>query len=298
MTAVKNRAVTLAVTSGTVNPYFHAIAVAPPLGLGQLGVMSRLRLVTFNIAHGRGLAPIQGLTSGHRIRLTLLKIAQLLVQLRPDVVALQEIDQHSRWAGNFDQLEFLREAAGFPHAVFGINNRRSGLLNLSYGNALLSRHPIVSSECVAFGRRTVGEKGFLFAEIEVRGRRVPFINLHLHYRSRARRFLQADQFIAYLKEKRRRLEAHWAVPPIVCGDFNNSAARADATAALLGELSTHGHGAYTLHPGDGARTFPSPLPGRALDFILLPPGCRHARGEVVRAFLSDHRPVLVDFELD
>jgi hypothetical protein len=36
----------------------------------------------------------------------------------------------------------------------------------------------------------------------------------------------------------------------------------------------------------------------ARDLKLLPPGCRNARGEVVRAFLSDHRPVLVDFELD
>jgi endonuclease/exonuclease/phosphatase (EEP) superfamily protein YafD len=31
---------------------------------------------------------------------------------------------------------------------------------------------------------------------------------------------------------------------------------------------------------------------------MLPPGCRHQRSEVVRAFLSDHRPVLVDFEMD
>jgi len=260
--------------------------------------MPRVRLVTFNIAHGRGLAPVQGLKSARRIRLTLLKIAELLVQLKPDVVALQEIDQCSRWAGNFDQLEFLREAGGFAHAVFGINNRREGLLNLCYGNALLSQHPIVSAESVAFGKSQVGEKGFLFAELDVRGRRVPLINLHLHYRSRVHRFRQADQFVAWLREKRRALEAGWAVPPLVCGDFNNSAAKADATAALLRELCTHGHGDYALHPADGARTFPSPLPGRALDFIMLPPGCRHARGEVVRAFLSDHRPVLVDFELE
>jgi endonuclease/exonuclease/phosphatase (EEP) superfamily protein YafD len=32
--------------------------------------------------------------------------------------------------------------------------------------------------------------------------------------------------------------------------------------------------------------------------VLLPPGCHHQRSEVVRTFLSDHRPVLVDFEID
>jgi endonuclease/exonuclease/phosphatase family metal-dependent hydrolase len=257
--------------------------------------MPRLRLVTFNIAHGRGLAPIQGLSSVRRIRLTLLKIAELLVKLQPDIVALQEIDQCSRWAGNFDQLEFLREATGFPHAVFGINNRREGLLNLCYGNAFLARHPIIAAESVAFGRSKVGEKGFLFAILDVAGRSVPIVNLHLHYRSRVQRFRQADQFIAWL---RARPGNDWSVRPIVCGDFNNSSARADATAALLGELSDYGHGDYSLHPAKGERTFPSVLPGRALDFILLPSACRHARSEVVRAYLSDHRPVLVDFEVE
>ncbi len=256
----------------------------------------RLRLVTLNIAHGRGLSPLPGLTTARRIRATLLKIAALLTELRADIVALQEIDERSRWAGNFDQLAFLREAAGFPHAVFGINSRRAGLLNFCYGNALLSRHPIVASESVGFGRGRVGDKGFLFAELDVRGRRLPLINLHLHYRSRVHRFTQAGQLIAWLRDRHAKHGADWAVPPVVCGDFNNSAARADATAALLRELSVSG-GDYAAHPADGARTFPSPLPARALDFILLPPGCRHAHGQVVRAFVSDHRPVLVEFEL-
>src|SRR5690606_14827921 len=118
--------------------------------------MPRVRIVTYNIAHGRGLAPIQGMTSRRRIRATLLKIAGLLADLNPDIVALQEIDENSRWAGNFNHLEFLREFGGFEHSVFGINNRRSGLLNLSYGNAFLSRHPITEWENIAFGQSQVG----------------------------------------------------------------------------------------------------------------------------------------------
>ena len=260
--------------------------------------MPRLRIVTFNIAHGRGLVPMQGLAPGWLIRRRLRKIAALLVSLRADIVALQEVDQCSRWAGNFDQLEFIREAGGFAHAVFGITNRRAGLLNYCYGNALLSNHPILASESVSFGTRAIGEKGFLFAEIECDGRRVPLANLHLRHRSRAHRFRQAELFLAWFRAQRSHRHPHWALPPVVCGDFNNSAMQADATAALLREFSGHGHGDYTMHPTDGACTFPSPLPGRALDFILLPPGCRHARSEVVRSFLSDHRPVLVDCELE
>jgi endonuclease/exonuclease/phosphatase family metal-dependent hydrolase len=65
--------------------------------------MQRLRIVTYNIAHGRGLQPIQGLTTRRKIRSNLLRIAKLLNELKPDVVALQEIDEDSSWAGSFDQ---------------------------------------------------------------------------------------------------------------------------------------------------------------------------------------------------
>src|SRR5262249_34718169 len=113
--------------------------------------MSRLRIVTFNIAHGRGLMPISGLASRRQLHTRLRRIAHLLERLKPDIVALQEIDENSRWAGSFDHLEFLREHAGFPYAIFGVNNRRVGHVHLNYGNALLSRHPILEWENIAFG---------------------------------------------------------------------------------------------------------------------------------------------------
>ncbi|MCR6656272.1 MAG: endonuclease/exonuclease/phosphatase family protein [Opitutus sp.] len=256
--------------------------------------MSRLRIVTFNIAHARGLTPIQGFTLGQKLRANLRKIGRLLAQLQPDVVALQEIDERSRWAGNFDHLEYLRLHSGFPHAAFGIHNRRTGLFNLSYGNALLSRHPIVATETVVFGQRRVGEKGFLFAEIDVNGRIVPVMNVHLHFRSREHRFRQIGRMLAWLRDKQRLRAAHWHVPPIVCGDLNNTSHGADATASLLSHL--HDYGDYALHPASG-RTFPSPWPGRLLDFVFMPGTCQQIRSEIVRCYLSDHRPVLVDFAL-
>jgi len=252
--------------------------------------MPRLRLVTFNIAHGRGLTPIQGLTSQRKLRL----IAALIGRLAPDVIAMQEIDECSRWSGNFDHLDYLRVHAGFPYAAFGINTRRAGLLNLCYGNAVLSRHPLVETETVVFGQRQVGEKGFLYAEIKVGEHSVPFVNLHLHFRSRAQRMSQLDRLVGWLREKGRARPRAWLIPPIICGDFNNPSTRDDATASLLSHLSDHGD--YTMYPQTGA-TFPSPMPRRTLDFIFLPAGCKDVRCEVVRSFLSDHRPVLVEFTI-
>jgi endonuclease/exonuclease/phosphatase family metal-dependent hydrolase len=256
--------------------------------------MTRLRLVTFNVAHARGLNPIQGLTSQRKLQANLRRIAALLDRLAPDIVALQEIDERSRWAGNFDHLDYLRVHTRFPHAVFGINNRRTGLLNLSYGNAILSRHPIRTAETIVFGQKKFGEKGFLYVELDVGGRFVPVINLHLHFSSRAQRLRQLDLLLGWLKEKHRLHAAHWAVPPIICGDFNNSGARNDATASLLSHLCDYSD--YALHPGTG-RTFPSVLPSRTLDFIFLPSGCTATKCEIVKSMLSDHRPVMVDFAI-
>jgi endonuclease/exonuclease/phosphatase family metal-dependent hydrolase len=255
---------------------------------------TRLRIVTLNIAHGRGLTLVQGLTSPRKIRVNLGRIAAFLRRFKPDLVALQEIDQRSRWSGNFDHLDYLREHAGYPYAAFGINNVRSGLLNLSYGNGFLSRHPLAATETVVFGQRRVGEKGFLFVELEVAGRRVPVVNLHLHSGRRVQRMRQLDLLLEWLRAKTRRHAGDWSMPPILCGDFNNPATRDDATAALLRHLSRSG--AYAVYPRTRG-TFPSALPRRTLDFVFLPPGCTDVRTKVVRTLLSDHLPVVVDVTL-
>jgi len=258
--------------------------------------MVRYRLLTFNIAHARGALPLhQGLRSEAKIRSNLLKIARLIQRLEADIVALQEIDENSRWNGSFDHLAFLSAHTGLAHAVHGVNNRRIGRYHLNYGNAILSRFPIVHSETTPFGLGKVGGKGFVFAEIDVPKKgRVPLINVHLHHSSRAQRLKQAARLIHYLDEQRRHRAAHWHIPPIVCGDLNCPSHRPDATATILGYFEQTNN--YTLLPKLG-RTFPSLLPARCLDYVFLPEECREPEGEIVRSLLSDHRPVLVEFAL-
>lgn len=253
----------------------------------------RVRLMTFNIAHGRGLNPIQGLTTPTRIRRNLLKVAHLISRVEADVVALQEIDQHSLWAGNFDHSEYLQTHSRLEHCAFGINTRREGRFNLCYGNATLSRLPIQESHTIVFGRKRLGEKGFLCTELDVDGRIIPLVNLHLHYRSRAQRLAQLDRLTVWLQHQHEEHGHRWAMPPIVCGDFNAPNTVCDASASLLSHL--HDFGDYVCHP-IGENTFPSPWPSRPLDFVFLPDQCRHARSVVVRSLISDHRPVLVEFD--
>lgn len=258
--------------------------------------MTRMRLLTFNVAHARGVLPVhQGLRSVDRIRINLQKIALLIRRLGVDLVAVQEIDENSRWNGSFNHVAYLSELCGLPHTAMGLTNKRGGRYPLNYGNAVLSRWPIVHAEAVAFGRRPMGEKGFLFIETEFApGRRLPLINLHLHHSSRKQRLLQAAHLMKFVAASRLHRAQHWATPPIFCGDFNNPAHSPDATAMLLGYCEESNN--YTLLPKTG-RTFPAAMPARLLDYTLLPQECKVAHAEIVRCYLSDHRPVLVEFEV-
>jgi len=259
--------------------------------------MARVRFLTFNIAHGRGTMPLhQSLRSTAKIRANLLKIAALIKRLGADLVAVQEVDENSRWNGSFNHLTFLSEHCGLPFTALGLTNERGGRFPLNYGNGVLSRWPIMHAESATFGQSRLGNKGFLFVETEpVRGRRLPLINLHLHHTSRKQRLLQAEVLMKFMTERGSQRRAHWVTPPILCGDFNTPAHRPDATAMLLGHCEETNN--YVLLPKKG-RTFPAALPARLLDYVLLPEECRLVHSEVVRCYLSDHRPVLVDFELE
>ena len=258
--------------------------------------MARLRLLTFNIAHGRGPSPIpQSLRRVVTLRRNLQRIAHLITRLKVDIVALQEIDENSRWAGSFDHLAYLAEQTGLAHSVHGITNKRLGRFHLSYGNAVLSRFPISHHENVPFGRSTFGEKGFLFTEIETPCGRLPLFNIHLNHRSRRLRLKQATQLMHHVGQLRADRAAAWKMEPLLCGDFNTPSHQPDAVAMLLGYFEQTNN--YTLLPKDG-RTFPSAMPVRALDYVLLPEQCREPRAKVIRSMLSDHQPVLVEFAAD
>lgn len=88
----------------------------------------RIRVLTYNIHHGEGLDG----------KVDLGRIAQVIQQAAPDVVALQEVDLGTERTGRVDQAAELGRLTGL-HAVFGKAFDYSGG---RYGAALLSRWSI------------------------------------------------------------------------------------------------------------------------------------------------------------
>ena len=266
--------------------------------------MPRMRLLTFNVAHARGTLPVhQSLRSAVKIRSNLLKIAALIKKVKADVVAVQEIDENSRWNGSYNHLTFLSEHCGLPFTAIGLTNARGGRYPLNYGNGVLSRWPIMHAETTTFGKRALGDKGFLFIEAEVAaGRRLPLINLHLHHASRKQRLVQAGLLMKFMTERAAARGAYWVAPPILCGDLN-ATPTSDEVRMLTGRSAVPApplvfHDAWEVAgrgPGStwsNANPFAARAlePDRRIDYVLV--GWPHAggRGHVVRAELLGTEP--------
>lgn len=252
-----------------------------------------LRLLTLNIAHGRGLSPYQGFHSAKSIERNLNRIANLLCKADADIVALQEVDEDSHWNKRIHLLNVLQQATGYEESYLGVHNIREGRLPLAYGNGLLTKFPIRHAEHQAFGRASLGEKGFVCAELETDHGILPVINLHLDFRSRLRRIEQIEHLITFLEEKHYSSDQKPHLSPIICGDFNSrKGKRSDAVRQLFYYLMDELD--YQLYPQNKSRTFPSVLPTHAIDFFFVPPSYSILKCEVLRSYVSDHRPILLE----
>lgn len=256
--------------------------------------MDVFRLMTLNLAHGRGLALYQGFQSEDKINRQMQRIRALFDSLRLDIVCLQEVDESSHWNKHLNLLDLLKAETGLAHGFVGVHNRRSGRKQLAYGNAILSRAPVECPEVVSFGQKTIGEKGFLCAETVLRGQRFALINVHLDFRSRRRRLTQVEALIRFIHDKLYPADHTPPVRPIICGDFNASQnRRGDAVYQLFGYILSHD--AYRLYPERGS-TFPAHRPVRGIDFVFMPSDYYCRSVEIVRSLVSDHLPVMIEFE--
>ena len=265
-----------------VRSFFIPEASAVPLAASG---HSTLRVMTLNVAHGRGEAFHQLLQKSGTIVQNLDQISAMLKREQPDVVALQEADAPSFWSGNFHHVDYLARQASFSSAVNGAHVDGPGL---AYGTALLANTDLRYAESVTFNPDlALTPKGFVISTIEWPGQphvQVDVVSLHLDFASESTRRQQALELIAFLCDRNR--------PMIVMGDFNADWAASDATVRLIAsELSLH---AYDPR-GKGQNTFP--YRDKRLDWILVSSELEFREYQVVSDALSDHRGVIAELEL-
>jgi endonuclease/exonuclease/phosphatase family metal-dependent hydrolase len=241
---------------------------------------STLRVATYNIHKG-----VQGI--GPARRLEIHNLGHAIEQLDADIVCLQEVRKmnrqgaarFARWP-ELPQAEFLA-----PEGYTAVYETNAITRHGEHGNALLTRWPVLKQGHQDISDHRFEQRGLLHVVIDVNGRTVHTVVLHLGLikGSRVRQIAQLREFIE------REIPADEAV--IVAGDFNDWGARMRVAMNAMG-----------LHDLFGQRswTYPSRLPVTQLDFVygrhLEPLYCTVPRGPVW-ARMSDHLPLIADFAL-
>ena len=238
-----------------------------------------LRIMTLNIAHGRGDSFHQLLQSTDATRTNLDNISTLLQDNDAHVVALQEADGPSFWSGNFSHIDYLASNAAYTRSVHGAH---ADGLGLSYGTALMARLDLRDPQAITFDPAlSPVPKGFVVSTVSWPGQpgiEVDIVSLHLDFASAANRMKQAQELINALQHRQR--------PLIVTGDFNSEWAENSTVQHICQALALN-----AWRPeGPGLETFPAR--GERLDWILVSQGISFRSYRVIPDSVSDHRGLL------
>ena len=248
---------------------------------------ARLRVASYNIHRAIGLDR----------RFLPERIVRILQDHDPDIVLLQEVDEGAPRSREQDMARELAAALGYPHYAAGHNvSLRKG----RYGNATLSRHPIVRERNIDLTIGDLKRRGCQHTAIDIElGQPEPFrlevFNLHLGLATQER---QRQAGLLLRSKEFAELDQRCAC--IVGGDFNDWLSR-------LRALFVEGVGLRcatdqeSLRRTRSLKTFPSFAPRGGLDRLYYRGRLRLISAEVCRHQLarvaSDHLPVIVDFEL-
>lgn len=241
-----------------------------------------VRVMTYNIHSAYN-------TAG---RFDIEEVARVVEDSGAEIVGLQEIPRGRLISGVTDELALLKARLGFEHVAF------FGTTDPTWGNAILSRYPIVSSDREHLPLvGTPMRRGYLGSLVQVGDTTVLFISTHLQHvndRSVHDDNPEADLYPVHREQIRAILEA-WggAEPAVLVGDFN---ARPDWR--QIEDLLSAGWVDSWMEggSGDGFTARSDDLRYR-IDYVFHTPDIEVLDAGVIRSDASDHLPVVVDLRL-
>ncbi|GER08504.1 endonuclease [Iodidimonas muriae] len=228
--------------------------------------MGRLRVASYNVHSCIGIDR----------RFAPERIAEALLDIDADVVALQELGWHHRGLSNFDQFAYLEKMTGY-HVIQGptkLHNRAH------YGNAILMREAAHTHQLMDLSWPLHIPRGCILAHTHWKGEPLVVINVHLGLTPWDRR--------RQLKQLVHEIQGHRNSHVVLMGDFNNwkpASMMFKPLSQLLPEC--------TDQPTFHTRKAHAPL-----DRIYLSPGLHFDTVNVwrtaVTAKASDHLPIVAD----
>ena len=240
--------------------------------------MLSFRIATYNIHKCRGL--------DRRVRPK--RIADVLKEINADVVALQEVVGMDEITRERNQVRALAEELEMDFRI-GENRRLHGA---AYGNAVLSRLPIVADHNHDLSCRRYEPRGCLEVNVQLANTHnvLQVFNVHLGTSFFERRY-QAHRLLEVIAG-----DSPQVSPRIILGDFNEWT-RGLTTRLLNRHLSS----AEPEQRLGRARTYPGVFPLLHLDHVYYNSSLKLKGINVHRSLLalaaSDHLPIIADFVL-
>jgi endonuclease/exonuclease/phosphatase family metal-dependent hydrolase len=235
-----------------------------------------VRIATYNIHKCRGLDR----------RVNVGRIRTVLREIGADIIALQEVVWPAEAVREQHQARFLAENLGFHYRVG--ETRRWG--KRVYGNAVLSRFPIIATHHYDLTHRRYERRGCLRVDVILPNNRIVHVfNVHLALIPRDRRSqvykLMSGEFLS-------NPELRGAC--VVLGDFNEGP-RGAATQLLR----TRFQSVDILHRSRQAKTYPGIIPLFHLDHIYFDASLQVEAAQLHRSptalIASDHAPIFAEF---
>jgi endonuclease/exonuclease/phosphatase family metal-dependent hydrolase len=231
-----------------------------------------MKIVTYNIHKGRGMDG----------RVNIKRIADVLVDLNADIIALQEIfSSCDKREGQVETLASVLEM----NVAFGCTRRRRGR---PYGNAILSRWPIRLWRDMDISWLRRERRGCIRADLETPRGILHVYNIHMgtnyfERRHQVRSFLSSKQIHEGLEG-----------PRVIVGDFNEWI-RGLTTRMLTEKFESLN---LELHV-KRRRSYPGFLPLLHLDHIYFERPLHVEKAELIRTRIatiaSDHLPLVATF---
>lgn len=237
-----------------------------------------LRIVTYNIHKCRGMDA----------RLRPKRIADVLRALQADVIALQEVVRGCGDPAETDQAKYLADELGFQF-YFGETRK---LNECGYGNAILSRIPVVGEQVYDVTASWREKRGGLRADLDLGdGKIVHLFNFHL-----GTGYIERRRQAGLLLSPEVLNDPRFTGRRIVLGDFN------EWTKGLTSKmLSAHLQSVDVRKFLPKRKTYPGVLPLMHLDHVYFDPAVELKHFSVDRSKLalvaSDHLPLIADFEV-
>lgn len=236
-----------------------------------------LRVLCYNIHYGQGTDGVYDIP----------RLAKVIRDTKPDLVALQEIDVG---VGRSARIHEARELGKLTDMAvrFGPTQHYDGGL---YGNGVLSRLPIedVHIQPLPYSnsnaKRTTYPRGAIAVTVRLEnGKRLQFISTHFQHNVEEDRVAEAKAIVKHFAGADQ-------LPSILAGDMN--ATPESEPIAILTE--------HWQHTSDSAfePTAPSGKPNSRIDYVFYQPttGLKLKESRVINEpIASDHRPVLAVFE--